>query len=109
VSVQALDVSKPLRPYVIVSSDAFNLHPEYPRVTVCPLMRKERPGRRYETDVLVRARDSGLPKDSLIRCVEVYTILRNLLVSPVGFVPGRLMRDVDNALGVYLSLSNAFH
>lgn len=101
---QARDSSKARRPYLVVSSDSFNLVPEYPRVTVCPLTGAEHVPRRYDTDVFLRKRDSRLPKNSVVRCVEVYTVFRDVLLERASTLPGARMKEVDRALGLYLAL-----
>lgn len=104
---QAADVSERRRPYLVVSADAWNEVPEYPRVTLCPLTGAENVPRRYDTDIVLRKRETGLPKDSVARGVEVYTVFRNLLVERVGMVPARRMHEVDRALRLYLALGEA--
>lgn len=104
-SDQARDTTKRLRPYLVISSDSFNLVPTYPRVTLCPLTGRERVPREYQTDVLLRRRDvTKLPKDSVIRCSEVYTVFRDALVERVGTAPSHRMKQVDRALFLYLAL-----
>ena len=97
-------MSKARRPYLVVSSDSFNLVPEYPRVTLCPLTGAERVPRRYDTDVYLPAREAGLPKASVVRCAEVYTVFRDVLVGRAGILRGSQMRSVDRALTLYLAL-----
>jgi mRNA-degrading endonuclease toxin of MazEF toxin-antitoxin module len=103
-SAQSGDTNKPRRPYVVVSSDSFNLVPEYPRVTVCPLTGAEHVPRRYDTDVFLSRRVTGLSKDSVVRCVEVYTVFRDRLVGRAANLPGSKMKEVDVALALYLAL-----
>jgi mRNA interferase MazF len=106
---QASDTSKRRRPYVVVSADPWNIVGGYPRVTLCPLTGAENVPRRYDTDVLVRKRECGLPKDSVVRCVEVYTVFRDVLLQRIGTLPGRRMVEVDRALALYLGLSGAIN
>ena len=103
-SRQATDRSKRLRPYLVVSGDPWNLVAEYPRVTLCPLTGAENVPRRYDTDVAVSRRESGLTKNSIIRCVEVYTVFRSELEERIGRLSERRMREVDRALSLYLTL-----
>ncbi len=103
-SDQALDTSKDRRPYLVISGDSWNLEPRYPRITLCPLTGAERVLRRFDTDVLLRARETGLPKDSVVRCVEIYTTFRDVLIGPAGRISDAKLRDVERALGLYLSL-----
>ena len=104
---QAGDRSVHRRPYLVVSSDSWNIVAEYPRVTVCPLTGAEHVPRRYDTDVPLKRREAGLPKDSVVRCAEIYTIFRDALLARAGRIPIARLPEVDRALEVYLSLSNS--
>jgi mRNA interferase MazF len=101
---QAGDQSKARRPYLVVSGDPWNMEPRYPRVSLCPLTGIERVTRRYDTDVVLRKRETGLPKDSVVRCVEIYTVFRDVLIERVARISEGTMQQVDRALGIYLSL-----
>jgi mRNA interferase MazF len=103
-SEQAADTSKRRRPYLVVSGDPWNLEPRYPRVTLCPLTGREHVARRYDTDVVLRRRDTGLPKDSVARCVEIYTVFRDQLIDRIARLSEAKMAEVDRALRLYLSL-----
>ena len=101
---QAGDSAKSRRPYLVVSADPWNLVERYPRVTLCPFTGAENVPRRYDTDVVFKKRESGLSKDSMVRCTEVYTVYRDLLIERVGRVPQGRMAEVDRALALYLAL-----
>lgn len=101
---QASDASGRRRPYLVVSADPWNHVAHYPRATLCPLTGKENVQRRYDTDVALPRRETGLSKDSVVRCVEVYTIFRDLLLERIGAVPAHRMQQVDRALALYLGL-----
>jgi len=88
----------------VVSGDPWNLEPRYPRVTLCALTGLENVTRRYDTDVVLRERETGLAKDSLARCVEIYTVVRDQLLDRVVQLPENRMNEVDRALLLYLSL-----
>ena len=88
----------------MISGDPWNIVPAYPRVTVCPLTGAENVPRRYDTDVALKRREAGLAKDSVVRCVEVYTLFRDLLIERIGTLRAERMREVDRALALYLSL-----
>jgi len=103
-SDQAGDVSKATRPYLIVSGDPWNLEPRYPRITLCPLTGAERVQRRYDTDVFLRKREVGLAKDSVVRCIEIYTVFRDVLIECAGRINDRRLQQVERALRLYLSL-----
>jgi mRNA interferase MazF len=101
---QAADESSRRRPFLVVSADPWNLEPAYPRVTLCPLTGAEHVLRRYDTDVVLKKKETGLPKDSVVRCVEVYTVFTDWLLERAGAVSHRTMKKVDEALKRYLSL-----
>lgn len=103
-SEQATDTSTRRRPYVVVSGDPWNLEPRYPRVTLCPLTGLEHVARRYDTDVVLRRRETGLPKDSVARCVEIYTVFREQLEQRITQLTDGKMAEVDRALRLYLTL-----
>ena len=103
-SAQASDASKKRRPYVVVSGDPWNLEPRYPRITLCPLTGLENVKRAYDTDVVLRARDTRLPKDSVVRCVEIYTVFRSVLLERITRLSDPRLRDIERALRLYLSL-----
>ena len=101
---QGGDGTKRRRPYIVVSADPWNLVEAYPRVTLCPLTGAENVPRRYDTDVVLKKKETGLHKDSVVRCVEVYTVFRDHLIEPIGRVSARRMAEVDRALSLYLGL-----
>jgi mRNA-degrading endonuclease toxin of MazEF toxin-antitoxin module len=73
-------------------------------VTLCPLTGLEHVTRRYDTDVVLRRRETGLPKDSVARCVEIYTVFRDQLQGRIARLSEAKMLEVDRALRLYLSL-----
>jgi mRNA interferase MazF len=101
---QASDCAKKRRPYLIVSADPWNLVETYPRVTVCPLTGAENVTRRYDTDVLFKKKETGLSKDSVVRCVEIYTIFRSNLIERIGSIPKSRLAEIDRALSLYLGI-----
>jgi len=90
----------------VVSGDPWNAEPRYPRVTLCPLTGLEHVSRRYDTDVVLRRRETGLSKDSVVRCVELYTVFRDVLLERAGQLPEPRLREVEQALRLYLSLES---
>ncbi|MBI5479322.1 MAG: type II toxin-antitoxin system PemK/MazF family toxin [Deltaproteobacteria bacterium] len=101
---QAADTSKRRRPCLVVSGDPWNLEPRDPRVTLCPLTGLEHAARRYDTDVVLRRHETGLPKDSVARCVELYTVFRDQLEERITQLSAVKMTEVDRALRLYLTL-----
>ena len=47
----------------------------------------------------------GLPLASMIKCHEVYTLLKNQRIEQIGRIPTRSLRDVDQSLRVALGIA----
>jgi mRNA interferase MazF len=90
------------RPLLIVQSDAFNRSRIRTVIAVAltaNLRLVDAPG-----NVLVPAKASGLPKDSVANVSQVVTVDKNFLAKPAGRIKGRLLSDVDSGLRLVLSL-----
>lgn len=90
------------RPVLVVQSDAFNRSRIATTIVVVltsNLGRGEAPG-----NVLISARQSGLPKDSVASVSQVFTIDKEMLAERVGSLSGPLMRRVDKGLRLTLHL-----
>ena len=90
------------RPVLIVQSDAFNrsrIRTVIAVVLTANLRLVDAPG-----NVLVPAKTSGLPKDSVANVSQVVTIDRDFLTQLVGRVKGGLLADVDSGLRLVLNL-----
>jgi mRNA interferase MazF len=90
------------RPVLVVQSDAFNrsrLRTVIAVVVTSNLGLVEAPG-----NVLLPARASGLPKDSVANVSQVITLDRDFLSSRAGRIRGTLLGDVDSGLRLVLSL-----
>ena len=90
------------RPVIIVQSDAFN-RSRLRTVVAVVLMTNPRlveaPG-----NVLIPAKASGLPRDSVANVSQVITLDRDFLLEPVGRIRGQLMKDLDRGLRLVLAL-----
>ena len=71
-------------------------------VTVLPLTSNTE--RVYAFQVLLRAVDTDLPRDSKVQAEQVHSIAVERIGRRVGAVPPRLMADVDAALRLHLGL-----
>jgi len=90
------------RPVLIVSNDASNRASS--TVTVLPVTSNV--SRVYPFEVLLAARQSGLPKDSKAMAQQVRTISKNrLLPDRAGQLDRDLMRRVDIAIKLHLALT----
>jgi mRNA interferase MazF len=84
------------RPVLVVQSDTFN-RSRLATVTVLALTGNIRlvdaPG-----NVLIPARASGLPRDSVANVTQLLTINRELLTQRVGTLPAALVKQVNAGL-----------
>lgn len=84
------------RPVLVVQSDTFN-RSRLATVTVLALAGNIRlvdaPG-----NVLIPARASGLPRDSVANVTQLLTINRELLTQRVGTLPAALVKQVNAGL-----------
>lgn len=90
------------RPVLIVQSDAFNqsrLRTVIAVVLTANLKLVDAPG-----NVLIPAKASGLPKDSVANVTQVITVDMEFLTEHAGHVRGPLLKDVDNGLRLVLGL-----
>jgi mRNA interferase MazF len=90
------------RPLLIVQSDAFNrsrLRTTIAVVLTTNVRLLEAPG-----NVLVPARASGLPRDSVANVSQIITVDRDALTERVGRVPSNLMDQVADGLRLTLDL-----
>ena len=90
------------RPLLIVQDDAFNrsrIRTVIAVVLTSNLHLLDAPG-----NVLLPAKVSGLPKDSVANVSQVITLDRDFLAEPAGRVKGQMLRDVENGLRLVLGL-----
>ena len=90
------------RPVLVVQSDAFN-QSRIASTVIVPLttniQRADAPG-----NVLIRARDTGLRKDSVVNVSQPVAVDRTALVKRIGTVNGRTMASVARGLRLVLDL-----
>ena len=90
------------RPLLIVQDDAFNrsrIRTVVAVVLTSNLRLVDAPG-----NVLIPAKASGLPKDSVVNVSQIVTIDRDFLSEPAGKLRGQLMKSVEDGLRLALSL-----
>lgn len=90
------------RPVLVVQSDAFNrsrLRTVVAVVVTSNLRLVDAPG-----NVLLPAKASGLPKDSVANVSQVVTVDREFLSGPAGRIRGRLFSEVESGLRLVLAL-----
>jgi mRNA interferase MazF len=90
------------RPALVVQADAFN-RSRIATVVIALLTSNlklaDAPG-----NVVVRARESGLPRDSVVNVTQLYTVDKSMLTQRCGHLGGRTMRLVDAGLRLVLEL-----
>jgi mRNA interferase MazF len=90
------------RPVLVVQSDAFNrsrLRTVLAVVLTSNLRLVEAPG-----NVLLPAKSTGLPKDSVANVSQVITVDRAFLADPAGRIRGQLLKNIDDGLRLVLAL-----
>ena len=90
------------RPVLVVQANAFNLsriQTTIAAVITSNLELAEAPG-----NVLLPARLSGLPRDSVVNVSQLLTLDRGFLTEHAGTLPPRLQQSVDEGLRVVLHL-----
>jgi mRNA interferase MazF len=90
------------RPVIIVQSDAFNrsrLRTVIAVVLMTNLRLLEAPG-----NVLIPAKISGLPKDSVATVSQLITLDRDFLLERAGRIRGQPMKDLATGLRLVLGL-----
>ena len=87
---------------MVVQSDAFNrsrLRTVVAVVLSTNVRLLDAPG-----NVLLPAKATGLPKDSVANVSQVITVDRDFLMEPAGRVRGQFLKDVENGLRLVLDL-----
>ena len=90
------------RPVLVVQADSFNrsrIQTVVVAVVTSNLDFADAPG-----NVVVPARSSGLPRDSVVNVSQVLTLDRGFLTERAGTLPARLQGSVDKGLRFVLQL-----
>jgi mRNA interferase MazF len=90
------------RPVLVVQADSFNrslIQTVIVAVITSNLELADAPG-----NVIVPARSSGLPRDSVVNVSQVLTLDRSFLTERAGTLPARLQGSVDAGLRNILQL-----
>lgn len=90
------------RPVLIVQSDKFN-HSRINTVIIL-IISTNLKLEKAEGNVLITAKQSGLPKDSVINVSQLFTIDESLLDENVETLSERKMEQIDKGLRLVLSL-----
>lgn len=92
------------RPVLVISNDAVNT---YLPVFTCIPFSSVKPGARiYPTEVLLTARESGLPKDSVLMIQQIRTVSKERIAGDrVGTISDASIRErINRALAQYFEL-----
>jgi len=92
------------RPFLVVSHDAFNVNEHYTKVMVVHLTTVRRLGGPYDWEVDVPRGAANLARPSIIKCSEVYTLLKTQIGGLIGTLPREHLLRVDRALSLALGL-----
>jgi mRNA-degrading endonuclease toxin of MazEF toxin-antitoxin module len=92
------------RPFLVVPNDAFNVNDRYTKVMVVHLTSVQRLGGPFDWEVAVPRGAARLSKASVIKCAEVYTLLKSQLGDLIGTLPRDVLAQVDRALATALGL-----
>jgi mRNA interferase MazF len=90
------------RPVLVVQADSFNrslIQTVIVAVITSNLELADAPG-----NVVVPARSSGLPRDSVVNVSQVLTLDRGFLTEHAGTLPARLQGSIDEGLRSVLQL-----
>ncbi len=91
-----------LRPVVIVQADSFNR--SRLRTVLGVVLTSNAKFLNAPGNVLIPAKDSGLPKDSVANVTQVVTLDEDYLTERTGRIPPKLMAHVDAGLKLVLDL-----
>ena len=92
------------RLFLIVSHDAFNRNDRYSKVMVVHLTSVRRAGDEYPWEVELPRGAGGLPVASVVKCGEIYTLLKAHLHELAGTLRAEHIEQVDRALATALAL-----
>lgn len=91
-----------VRPGLIIQNNAGN---QYSRTTIVAAISSKR-RRPYLFHVLITARESGLPEDSVVKCEQIQTVDQTRLGDLIGQLSNEKMQEVDLALHHSLGLEH---
>jgi mRNA interferase MazF len=90
------------RPVLIVQSDGFNRSAI--RTVIAAAITSNLRLAAARGNVMLRKRESHLPKDSVINVSQLVTLSKNSLFDRVGRIPSARVREVEDGLRAVLSL-----
>jgi len=91
------------RPAVVVSRNAINQ--ASPVIVVCPLTDACHVSRPYPSDVLVKAPEGSLTKDSVVLTGQIRAVSKTRLLARLGELQPDTIRQIEQALKITLYLA----
>jgi len=89
------------RPALILQNDIGNRHSP---ITIVAAITSQFDEPLYPTQVLVKAGEAGLPKDSVVLCNQIRSIDKRRLVQRIGMLRGDTLQRVERALLLSLGI-----
>jgi len=89
-------------PAVVVSRDAINQ--ASPVIVICPLTDARHISRPYPSDVLVKAPEGGLTKDSVVLTGQIRAVAKTRLLARLGDLHPNTMQKIEQAIKITLKL-----
>jgi mRNA interferase MazF len=90
------------RPGIVISANQFN-RTQIATVTICMLYSNLSVAR-HPGNVLLRAADVGLNRDSVANVTQIMTVDRHVLRDLIGAVPPSVMQQIDDGLRLAFDL-----
>ncbi len=92
-----------VRPAVLVSRDAINLYS--PVVVICPITDASHVKRKYPGDVLLKAPEGGLKKDSIVLTGQIRAVAKHRLAKLLGRLSSLSILELERAIKITLDLT----
>lgn len=90
-----------IRPCLVIQNDEGN---KYSPLTIIAPITSRNFSKDYPTNIFLKKLESGLDKDSTVMLNQIRTIDKKRIVKRISWLEGLLMKKVDTALKVSLSL-----
>jgi len=92
---------KKTRPALVLQNDVAN---RYSPIVIVAAVTSQFEEPLYPTEVLVRAPEGGLTRDSVVLLNQIRSVGKRRLIRPLGVLKSTTTNQVDRALGISLGL-----
>lgn len=92
---------KKTRPALVLQNDVAN---RYSPIVIVAAVTSQFEEPLYPTEVLVRAPEGGLTRDSVVLLNQIRSVDKRRLIRPLGVLKSTTTNQVDRALGISLGL-----